>query len=98
MAVVVASVEPVAMASMSLGPARPVASAVVPVGSVVIILIPVTPVKPVCRTGSGEKVRSFSSLSVCFQAASAVHGSNFSGQRSEFIQRVCSTMNQFKLL
>lgn len=64
---------------MSLGPVRPVASAVVPVGSVVIILIPVTPVTPVCGTGSGEKVRSYSSMSVCFQAVLAVQGSNFSG-------------------
>ena len=72
-----------------LGPVRPVAPSVVPVGSVVINLVLMTPVVPVRRTGSDEYVRSCSGPVVCFQAALAVQGSNLRGQRPNFIQRVC---------
>lgn len=62
-----------------------------PVGSVVIVLVPVIPVVPVCRTGSVEKMRICSDSSVCFQAALAVQGSNFS-EVKRHPEGVCSTM------
>lgn len=48
-------------------------------------------VVPVCRTGSGEKVRICSGSSVCFQAALAVQGSNYS-EVKRHPEGVCSTM------